>query len=241
AMVAVRLSEISPDDKASRITYGLLNLTHRDSQENPEPLKEGKRYVVKLALNEIAQTINRGHRLRIAISTSYFPVAWATPEPVCLTIYTGISKLQLPVLPKEACHKANKVFQEPVVGPYGTTRQLEKPERGWFIKRNMMNEVSTVEILNDEGKVHHEEIGLDVATKTVEKYSYQYDDHDSLRGETRCEMLFERPDWKVETITNTVLTSSKHRFLIRATLDAYLNGARVFSKSWDEKIPRKLL
>ncbi|MGM0600163.1 MAG: CocE/NonD family hydrolase, partial [Candidatus Rifleibacteriota bacterium] len=33
AMVAVRLSEISPDDKASRITYGLLNLTHRDSQE----------------------------------------------------------------------------------------------------------------------------------------------------------------------------------------------------------------
>jgi hypothetical protein len=54
-------------------------------------------------------------------------------------------------------------------------------------------------------------------------------------------MLFEREGWKVETKTSTILTSTKYRFRIRATLDAFLNGSRVFSKSWDEKVDRKLL
>jgi len=35
-MVAVRLSDVAPDDRATRITYGLLNLTHRNSHEEPE-------------------------------------------------------------------------------------------------------------------------------------------------------------------------------------------------------------
>ena len=105
----------------------------------------------------------------------------------------------------------------------------------------MMDETTTVEVTNNEGKVHHEDIGLDVATNTIEKYSYQYDDYQSLKGETQCNMLFEREGWKVETQTRMTLTSSKYRFRIRATLDAYLNGSRVFSKSWDEKIDRNLI
>lgn len=36
AQVAVRLSDVRPDGRATRITYGVKNLTHRDSNENPE-------------------------------------------------------------------------------------------------------------------------------------------------------------------------------------------------------------
>jgi len=45
----------------------------------------------------------------------------------------------------------------------------------------------------------------------------------------------------VETKTHTILTSSKRNFHLRATLDAFHNGSRVYTKSWDEKIPRKLV
>ncbi|MFW5824304.1 MAG: CocE/NonD family hydrolase, partial [Marinobacter sp.] len=38
-MVAVRLSDVAPSGEATRITYGLLNLTHRDSDEEPSPLE----------------------------------------------------------------------------------------------------------------------------------------------------------------------------------------------------------
>jgi putative CocE/NonD family hydrolase len=241
AMIAVRLSDILPDDKATRITYGLLNLTHRNGSKEPTPLHKDKKYKVKIYLNEIAQVIPKGHRLRIAISSSYFPVAWPAPEPARISIYTGSSKLILPVLPSELQKYKSRKFQPPVVGPCGITYHLSKPLRGWMINRDMIDETTTVEVTNNEGKVHHDDIGMDVAKHSVERYTYQYDDYKSIKGEVKYDMLFEREGWKVETQTQTILTSTKYHFHIRAILDAYLNGARVFSKSWNEKIVRKLV
>nr|WP_323368582.1 CocE/NonD family hydrolase C-terminal non-catalytic domain-containing protein [Profundibacter amoris] len=34
AQIAVRLNDVHPDGKVSRITYGVLNLTHRNGSEN---------------------------------------------------------------------------------------------------------------------------------------------------------------------------------------------------------------
>jgi putative CocE/NonD family hydrolase len=97
AMVAVRLSDVAQDDKATRVTYGLLNLTHRNSSENPERLIPEERYRVRVQLNDIAQVFPQGHRLRLSLSTSYWPLVWPPPEPVRLTIYSGASTLSLPV------------------------------------------------------------------------------------------------------------------------------------------------
>ena len=46
AMVAVRLSDVAPDGRATRISYGLLNLTHRAGHDRPEALTPGERYRV---------------------------------------------------------------------------------------------------------------------------------------------------------------------------------------------------
>ena len=42
AFVAVTLSEVLPDGAATRISYGVLNLTHRDGHEDLKPLEPGK-------------------------------------------------------------------------------------------------------------------------------------------------------------------------------------------------------
>ena len=97
AMVALRLSDVAPDDKATRVTYGLLNLTHRESHEHPEPLEPGRRYRVTVQLNGVAQRFPAGHRLRLSLSTSYWPLAWPSPKPARLTVFTGVSTLELPV------------------------------------------------------------------------------------------------------------------------------------------------
>src|SRR5882724_7977829 len=38
ALIAVRLNDVAPGGASTRVTYGLLNLTHRDGHEQPEPL-----------------------------------------------------------------------------------------------------------------------------------------------------------------------------------------------------------
>jgi len=74
-----------------------LNLTHRDSHETPDELTPGETYTARVPFKHVAQTFRAGHRLRLAVSTSYFPVAWPAPEPVTLTLDTGATQLILPV------------------------------------------------------------------------------------------------------------------------------------------------
>ena len=79
---AAVLSDVHPDGAATQITYGLLNLTHRESHEIPQPLKPGKSYRVTIQLNEIGHHFHRGHRIRLALSNAYWPLVWPSPESV---------------------------------------------------------------------------------------------------------------------------------------------------------------
>ena len=99
AFVAATLSEVLPDGSATRLTYGILNLTHRDGHEDLKPLEPGKRYTVRIRMNECGQRIGSGNRLRLAISTAYWPIVWPSPELVTLTVAAGVSSLELPVRP----------------------------------------------------------------------------------------------------------------------------------------------
>src|SRR3984957_7523811 len=51
AQLAVRLSDIAPDDRVTRVSYQVMNLTHRDSHEQPTALEPGCYYDVTVTLN----------------------------------------------------------------------------------------------------------------------------------------------------------------------------------------------
>ena len=50
-----------------------------------------------------------------------------------------------------------------------------------------------------------------------------------------------RGDWRIRTVTRTVLASDSRQFSIAASLDAYEGDKRVFSRNWDERIDRDLV
>jgi hypothetical protein len=239
AMVAARLSDVAPDDKATRVTYGLLNLTHRNSDEYPELLEPGHEYHVKLQLNDIAQNFPVGHRFRISLSTSYWPLAWPPPNPVVLTIQTGVSTLDLPVRP---FHPEDDILIRPFGPPEGSPplrKTLIQPEQhNWWVKRDLAKDESMLEVVNDNGTFLIESIGMEIQERAFEWYSFKNNDFESIRGETLWHMSLKREDWSVRTVTRTVLTSTAGHFRIRADLDAYEEGFRIFSNNWDTTIPR---
>lgn len=238
AMVAVRLTDLAPDDRATRVTYGLFNLTHRNSNECAAALEPGRTYRIRMQLNDIAQTFPRGHRLRIAISTSYWPIAWPPPEPVRLTIVGGSSVLSLPVRPPLAEDDLLPPFQQAEGAPPLKTRLLVPQEYEWRVIRDLARDVSILEVLKDEGAYWIHEIDLEVRRKTVETYQYGRDDFNSVRGEVQAVRSLRRNGWLVKTVTRTVLTSTPTDFCLVAELDAYEGEKRVYSSNWDRKIPR---
>jgi predicted acyl esterase len=241
AMVAVRLSDVAQDDKATRVTYGLLNLTHRNGSENPEHLKPGERYRVRVQLNDIAQVFPQGHRLRLSISTSYWPLAWPPPEPVCLTVYSGTSTLNVPIRPARELDAQLPAFGEAEGAPPLAKTMIEPEHHNWRVIRDLAKDESTLEVINDKGIYRLEAIDLEVQSKTVETYTYRADDFSSVRGETLCTRSFTRQDWSIKTVTRTVLTSSPTHFHLLADLDAYEGDKRVYCTSWDKTIPRDFI
>jgi hypothetical protein len=100
AVLVARLCDVDTAGASSRVTYGALNLTHRLSDAEPEPMIAGERMRIRLQLSNIAHAFAPGHRVRLALSTSYWPIVWPSPAPTTLTMFTGRAcTLTLPLRP----------------------------------------------------------------------------------------------------------------------------------------------
>ncbi len=241
-MLAVRMSDLRPDGKATRVTYGLLNLCQRNSREHPQPLVPGQRTHIRMQLNHLAQRFHKGHALRLSLSTSYWPLAWPPPEPVKITVYPGASRLTIPVRLDQRHEVPGPVrFEASLASPELKLTMLEPEQYEWLVTRNIGREESTLHVINDHGAYRIEEIDLKVWRKTEEWYRFRGDAFESVSGETRASWGFSRAGWDVHTETHTHLGCTKTEFVLHATLDAYEGGKRVFSQTWNDTIPRALI
>ena len=241
AMLAVRLCDVAPNGRSTRVTYGILNLTHREGSKNPRELEPGKEYTIKLKLNHIAQNFPKDHQIRLSLSTSYWPLAWPPPEPVRLTIYPAKSEIILPVREKSPDDDRVEDLGFPELKEVMDYSLLEPSHKEWQVIHNLRTNGVTLHVVNNDAKIHLHHINWTTEKKVEEKYSYKNNNYDTLRAEVLSERQFEREDWSVYTRTNTILTSTLTHFIIRATLDAYEGDARIFSKTWDERIRRDYL
>ena len=238
AMVAVRLSDVARDQKVTRVTYGLLNLTHRTSREKPEHLAPGEVYRVRVRLNHISQVFPRGHRLRLALSTTYWPLAWPSPKSARLTVLAGGSALIVPVRTGSGHDEGLRPFETPEGAEAAPRRLIEAGHHNWLIHRDLASDQSTLEVINDNGIVHLEDIDLEVENRAFEWYTSRGDDFLSAKGETRLIRGLRRGDWSIRTVARTQLTATETSFRIAAELDAFEDGLRVFARNWDVSIPR---
>ena len=239
AMIAARLSDVDDTGAATRVTYGLLNLTHRDSHDQPELLEPGRHYRVDVPLNGVAQAFPPGHRIRLSLSTSYWPLAWPSPEPVLLSVHTPGSSLELPVRPVSAPDEVTlPVFEEPE-GAAPLTTTVRSPGRyRWDVTRNMITYESALDVVKDTGTVRYEDTGMEIGKQVHERYGWTADDFSSVHGETEWVMTFARGDWSTRVETRQQLTCTTTEFRLHAQLDAYEGATRVCSRNWDVTLPR---
>jgi uncharacterized protein len=239
AHVAIRLNDVWPSGEVSRISYHLQNLCMRNSREKPEALEPGKRYRMKIKLDDIAWRVPKGHRLRVSISTSYFPMMWPAPEPVTLTVYAGTSELQLPIRKSVAGEKAI-TWQEPEAAQPIAMKEIKK---GWH-KREVTDDPKTgarrLEIIDDFGTQELKPHGLVISGAGRESYSILPDDPNSAIMETHWTEARKRGSWDTRTETFGRLTSTRTHWKIWGKIEAYEGKRKVFSTEFNETIERKL-
>ncbi|HSF95201.1 MAG TPA: CocE/NonD family hydrolase [Thermohalobaculum sp.] len=242
AMVACCLNEVMPDGAATRISYGLLNLTHRDSHEHPQPLEPGKPYRVTVQLNDAGHGFGAGNRIQLAVSTVYWPIAWPSPEKATLTIAAATSTLGLPVRPPSELDAGLRPFEPPESAPRLNKTVHAPPAYVWAHERDMISDVVTQRQWFDEGRTtYNEHDGWTVASTHDEYLSIHPDDPSSAKLDITWTEDFSRGAWQVSSRTQTVLTSSKTHFHLEARLEARLGDELLHSQTWERSIPRDLV
>jgi putative CocE/NonD family hydrolase len=118
AFVAARLCDVAPDGSSTVVARGFRNLCHADDHEAARDLVPGEPLDVTIAMKATAYAVPAGHRLRLALSTTYWPWLWPSPEPVTLTVHTGgTSAVALPVRTPHALDDGLRPFEPPEIAP----------------------------------------------------------------------------------------------------------------------------
>jgi len=246
AMIAVRLNEVLPDGATTRVTYGLLNLAHRNGHDTPEPLEPGRRYTVTLRLKDIAHRFAEGSRLRLAVSTAYWPIAWPSPEPVVLTASTGGSMLDLPVRPDRPDDAALRPFEAPASAPRDDVKQLRAApsQRSVEIDLASNQTVYTWRSGGDLGDIalaRIPAIDLDIGSSYLKRFRISEDDPLSARAEVVMRTMMRREGWQVRVEIRTDLTATATDFFFKADIEAFEGLDQIAHRDWHMRIPRDLL
>ena len=247
AIVAVRLNDVAPDGASTRVTYGLLNLTHRSSHENPVPLEPRVRYRVQIQLNDIAYSFPAGHRIRLALSTGYWPVAWPASEAVTLTLFTGASWLEMPVRPPNPMDEHIEPFGDPEQAPPLERTELRPATFQRTVERDLATNETVYTLFSDGGEfegaslVHVEAIDLKVGSTILKRCRIGEDDPLTARAEVEQKTFLERGDWSTRVETRTQFSATKTHFQLVAKMEAYEGEKRIYSRNWDRKVKRDLV
>jgi len=231
AHVAVRLSHVHPDGASTRITYGVLNLARHLGR----PLVPGQPEDIELTLDHIAYKVPAGHRVRVAISTAYWPLIWPSPTPVTVDIHSG--SLSIETL-KTA---GNWTFPPPDAAAPWQTEEL-RPEA--HIRRqevDMVTGLTTLIIEDDFGKIRDSDHGLINGSVARERWSIHPDDPLSAHGACHWTDELQRDDIALRTETKCEMWSDETHFHITATLEAFENETRIYHREIADKIARDLL
>ncbi len=242
AFVVARLSDVAPDGAATRVTYGVLNLAHRESHAEPEPLEPGRVYSIDLALNDAAQTFRAGHRIRVALSNTMWPMFWPSPEPVTLTLVLGESSLSLPVRAPRAADAGLRAFPGPESAPPQAAEHLEPGAYTRRIERDETNGETRVTVIDDAGLTRLTRLGWEHGSVSRQYFSIREGEPNSARSETHWTLRFRRAQagLDVRTETRTSLRSTPDAFHFSAELEAFEGEQKVYGQSWRKSVQRLL-
>jgi hypothetical protein len=184
----------------------------------------------------MAYRLAPGHCLRLALSNSYWPFVWPSPEQGCLTVTAG--HLTLPVhqgsahewTPPEPEHAAPWAHR--VLRP-GKTRR--------YIEDDLISGTRALIVEDDLGDAENLTHGLCTGESMSERWEIHPDDPLSARAVHVWEQRLSRGDWAVRTKAEAEMTATATHLRMQATLRAWEGDVLVFERAWDDTVPRRFV
>jgi hypothetical protein len=237
ALVAVRLNNVHPDGTVERLSFGFLNLAHRHSHAKPAALKPGEFYDVDVKLKGVAQSVPAGNRLRIAVSTCYWPMVWPSPQAATLTVDPAASFVELPVLESEKGFNTVEFAPVEYATPLKMTTRVSGDESREAIHR-IDDSTTRFVVTRDDGSVVIDDIGTEVSYTKKKSFSVGRDDPLASVAELECSAHYRRGAWDARLETETRLSCDKTHFYLSGKVRAFDKGKKIAERIFEHTVKR---
>jgi uncharacterized protein len=239
ATAVVRLSDVAPDGTPSQVTAGILNLTHRDGHERPEPLPVGQTVPVSVPMRATGYRFAAGHRIRVSVASAAWPVAWPSPESAVHDIVTGgpdPARLILPWAMAPGSAAVPRFRLEPpaldVVG--GGTDD----DPAWVVTNDVL--AGTVSVRTFEGGEAVTDDGTRLYASEGHLMTARDADPAVARMTSEVRYRLSQDGHEITADADAEMTSTADAFHHAGELRVTLDGAPFATRTWDEAIPRDL-
>ena len=233
AQMIVRLCDLRPDGTSALISIGMLNLRHRDGFEEARDLKIGEPYDVEITLDQTAYRLPKGHKLRVAISTSYWPYCWPEGSVFSLEVTSGAL-----LLPVHASPTVETSFDSPQPMEDRRYRILQHTEERKSRDVDPVTGKNCLCIYGDQGLIEDVETGLISGSCVSEHWHVDQNDPSTANVDIEWTRQMGRGDWMVRTEVSTKMQGCKEGFTFEQRLCAYEGDKLVFERTMKDSIAR---
>jgi putative CocE/NonD family hydrolase len=239
ANLMLRLCDVAPDGASLRVTFGMLNLARRLGFDRSEPLVPGRRESVTVPMKAIAHRFEAGHRIRLAVSTTYWPWLWPAPEEVEVALFSGPGGfLELPEREPNALDTELLPFGPPEHPGSMPVEILARHPSTHLLSTDLVTEESSVVFDWDVGGRSRLADGLEMDGRNITTYRIREADPLSATVVTEQSAVLRRGDFDVTVETRGEMTGTGDAFLVTMQLDAIEGNRRVLSRQWHLEFPR---
>jgi hypothetical protein len=240
ANLIVRLCSVFPDGTSALVTYGALNLTHRDSHEHPSPCPVGTPFRVRVELNHCARLVPTGNRIRVVLSTQHWPILWPQPRLVTLTLASGVATLALPLRPPGPLDAAVR-FPPAELAPSVPSTTLEPSHDSRTVVDDVGSGLRRISLVSDHGRTRIDDRGIETASRVEDRFEIRPDDPLSARLVSEYRWAIVSGEADTEARSRTELTADATHFILTWRLQALERGEVVHTAGATRRIARDFL
>ena len=233
-----RLCDVAPDGTVALVTGAGTSGAQRESASQPADLEPGRAYHLSFDMYLTSWVFPRGHRMRLAVSNSWWPTIWPTPYRMDTTLYFGgepATSIQLPVVSLEPASRPH--FSLPV--PSDTLPGVHMSGNGWpgewKVERNEIAHSTRVQ-WQGNGVVDYPWVHQKYHEDLIYDLQDDHPDISTVRG--TAETIYRQKGRVLTFRDHLTMRSDKQNFYYAYTRELLENGQRIRRKNWQETIPR---
>ena len=240
AMLFAQLSDVAPDGAVTRVSYGVMNLTHLNGHDRVDLLTPSEKVKAFVDLDCCGHHFKEGHRIRLSLATTFWPMFWPMPEEATLTLHLETATFSLPIF---TGNKVTGPNMSPESAPLTPMTILQEGRVDRSIAYDIVNDMWTcitdgVGGVFGEGVYRFDEINVTVEHNLKRELTLSNRDPLSANYTIYQKMKIGREGWWIDADITISQSADLDNFYLVGEMDIKENNLPAFHKKWDQKIKR---